>query len=454
MSVSAVILAAGEGKRMKSKLPKVMHKIASRSMICHIIDLIKNLDIKQTVAVIGPNMEILREHILAQGLPIKCTVQENRLGTADAVKIGLKSIGQDCGDLLVLYGDTPFISAATIDRMKVLLGANSKNALVILGFEMNSPSEYGRLMVNERNELQAIIEYSDCTIEQREISLCNSGVMLINNAYLSKLLDGVKNNNAKKEYYLTDLVEIAIDNGLLCQYVAVTRDEAIAINSREELSAAEHVIQTKLREEFIKKGVTLIDKNTVYFSRDTKIENDVIIYPNVFFGSDVEVKTGAVIKSFSFLEGVSVGSNVSVGPFAYLRPGAELRENSQVGNFVEVKGAVIGKNTKVKHLSYIGDAEIGDDVNIGAGTVICNYDGFAKHKTIIGHGAFIGSNASLVAPVEIGSGSIVGAGSVITKNVPDYALSVARADQVNREDGASAIKDRKSKTASAKKKLL
>jgi bifunctional UDP-N-acetylglucosamine pyrophosphorylase / glucosamine-1-phosphate N-acetyltransferase len=241
---------------------------------------------------------------------------------------------------------------------------------------------------------------------------------------------------------------------LLCQYVAVTRDEAIAINSREELAAAENVIQMKLRDEFIKKGVTLIDKNTVYFSRDTKIENDVVIYPSVFFGPDVEVKAGSTIKSFSFLEGVSIGNNVSVGPFAYLRPGAEIKDNAQIGNFVEVKGSVIGKNAKVKHLSYIGDADIGDDVNIGAGTVICNYDGVSKHRTVIGAAAFIGSNTSLVAPVEVGGGAIVGAGSVITQNIPKSALSVARADQVNYENMATVIRDKKNKAASGKKKLL
>jgi len=444
MSISVIILAAGEGKRMKSRLPKVMHKVASRTMVGHIIDLVKTIDAKEVVSVIGPNMDILREHILSHGVPIKCVVQENRLGTADAVKIGMKEI-RSGGDVLVLYGDTPFIASSTISRMKILLDANSKNALVVLGFNVKGPSEYGRLIVNDKNELQAIVEYLDCDLEQREINLCNSGVMLINHKYISDLLSNVTNNNAKKEYYLTDLVEIAHSKKLICQYVAVSKEEAIAINSREELAEAEEVIQKSLREEIIKKGVTLIDKNTVYFARDTKIDSDVVIYPNVFFGTNVEVKSGVTIKSFCHLEGAMIGEGSTVGPFAHLRPGTALASHAKIGNFVEIKNSSIGESSKVSHLSYIGDSEVGKEVNIGAGTITCNYDGFAKHKTQIEDDVFVGSNVSLVAPVSIGAGSIIGAGSVITHDVCKDSLAVGRSKQQTYPDKALVMKKKKLK---------
>ena len=453
MTISAIILAAGEGRRMKSKLPKVMHKVASRSMVGHIIDLIKLIDVKETVAVIGPDMDILREHILSQGTSIRCVVQEKRLGTAHAVKIGMEEL-PSYGDVLVLYGDTPFITASTIERMKTLLEANSKNALVVLGFNVKEPSEYGRLIVNERNELQEIVEYLDCSLEQREIGLCNSGVMLISHKYVKDLISSVDNKNAKKEYYLTDLVKIARDQKLVCQYVAVNKEEALAMNNREELAEAEKIIQVALRDEIIKKGVTLIDKESVYFARDTKIESDVVIYPNVFFGTGVEIKSGAVIKAFSHLEGTRVGRNAIVGPFANLRPGTILEDNAKVGNFVEIKNSHIEEGTKINHLSYIGDSEIGKNVNIGAGTITCNYDGFVKHKTKIDDGVFVGSNVSLVAPLSIGAESIIGAGSVITDSMEKDSLAVARSKQLTYPNKAHCIKDKKIKLAARHHKPL
>jgi len=442
MTISAIILAAGEGTRMKSSMPKVMHKIASRSMIGHILDLIRTVNIEETVAVIGPNMHVLEEYISSEGSYVKCVVQENRLGTADAVKVGMKAL-HSSNDILVLYGDTPFITNHTIGRMKTLLDADKKNALVVLGFDVTEPSEYGRLVVNAKNELEQIVEYLDCDLEQRELTLCNSGVMLINGKYAKDLISSVSNKNAKKEYYLTDLVSIAKSKGLICQYIVVTHEEALAINSREELCEAEYVIQSKFRDDFIKSGVTLIDRESVYFAKDTKIERDVIIYPNVFFGTGVEVKSGAVIKSFSNLEGASVGANAIVGPFANLRPGTVLESNTKVGNFVEIKNSHIDTGAKISHLSYLGDAEVGSDVNIGAGTITCNYDGIAKHKTKIGANSFIGSNSSLVAPLNIGVGAMIGAGSVITENIPDNGLSVARSAQKNYPNKAQYIRNRK-----------
>lgn len=442
MTISAIILAAGEGTRMKSSLPKVMHKIASRSMIGHILDLIHTVDIQETVAVIGPKMDVLEEYIISEGASIKCVVQENRLGTADAVKTGMKAL-RSSNDILVLYGDTPFITNNTIGRMKTLLDADKKNALVVLGFDVKEPSEYGRLVVNTKNELEAIVEYLDCNLEQREVTLCNSGVMLINGNYAKDLIGSVTNKNAKKEYYLTDLVSIAKSKGLICQYIVVNHEEALAINSREELCEAEYVIQSKFRDDFIKSGVTLIDRETVYFAKDTKIERDVVIYPNVFFGTGVEIKSGAVIKSFSNLEGASVGAGAVVGPFANLRPGTILESNTKIGNFVEIKNSHIDKGAKISHLSYLGDTEVGSGVNIGAGTITCNYDGIAKHKTKIGADSFIGSNSSLVAPLVIGAGSMIGAGSVITENIPDNGLAVARSEQKNYPNKAQYIRNKK-----------
>lgn len=445
MSISTIILAAGEGKRMKSKMPKVMHEVASRSMIGHIFDMIKKVENDELVTVIGPDMEVLRQHVLSEYTTARCVVQEKRLGTADAVKTGIKELKHD-NHVLVLYGDTPFITDGTISKMKQVLDSDSKNALVVLGFEVMSPNEYGRLVVNKDNSLEEIVEFLDCSLEQRKIQLCNSGVMLIHKKYVSDLLSDVKNDNAKKEYYLTALVSIAKGKGLSCQYVAVSEEEALAVNSRDELAEAEMVMQNKLREKFINEGVTLIDRETVYFSEDTEIAHDVIIYPNVFFGRGVKIHSGAVIKSFCHLEGAEVGPNATVGPFAHLRPGTILEEKVKIGNFVEVKNTKFGPYSKASHLSYLGDSDIGKSVNIGAGTITCNYDGFEKHNTKIGDESFVGSNSSIVAPVKIGSGVIIGAGSVVTDNVENDSLVVARTKQKNYLGKAKVIHNKNRKT--------
>ncbi len=441
MSISTIILAAGEGKRMKSKLPKVMHEVASRSMIGHIFDMIKNIGSEEVVTVIGPNMDRLRESVLSEYTPSKSVVQEDRLGTADAVKVGMRELKYN-NHILVLYGDTPFITSKTIERMKTLLNADSINALVVLGFEVSGPSEYGRLVVNKDNSLEEIIEFLDCDLDQKEISLCNSGVMLINKKHASQLLSSVKNNNSKKEYYLTDLVSLARDAKLKCQHVAVSEEEALAVNSREELSKAEKVMQNKLRTKFIREGVTLVDRDTVYFAEDTEIDRDVVIYPNVFFGRNVKVHSGAVIKSFCHIEGSEIGKNSTIGPFANLRPGTMLGDKVKIGNFVEVKNSKVGEGSKSSHLSYLGDSELGSNVNIGAGTITCNYDGFGKHKTKIGDNSFVGSNASIIAPVEIGKGAIIGAGSVVTEDVEDSSLAVGRSKQKNYSGEAKRINKR------------
>lgn len=455
MNLSTIILAAGKGSRMLSKLPKVLHKVASRPLIGHITDLIKSLgtDVKEKVAVIGAEMQDLHEYIMMQDGTVKCVVQEERLGTGHAVKVGLEHVKND-GDVLVLYGDTPFLKPGTIKKMHAMLNLEERNALVILGFIAKDPALYGRLVINNHDELTEIIEFLDCTDEQKKINICNSGVMLINSKYIRKLLAQIKPQNAKQEYYLTDLVHIARKEGLICRYITVDEFEAVAINSREELARAEAIIQNQLRKKFIANGVTLIDQNTVYFAMDTIIENDVIIHPNVFFGPGVTIKSGTEIKPFSHIEGATIGANAIIGPFARIRTGTNLGNKVRIGNFVEIKNSEIKDETKINHLSYIGDAKVGENVNIGAGTITCNYDGFNKYATHIMDGVFIGSNTALIAPITIGECAMVAAGSVITQDVGSNDLAVARSKQENLEGKALTLRNKKMREREKNKPYL
>jgi bifunctional UDP-N-acetylglucosamine pyrophosphorylase/glucosamine-1-phosphate N-acetyltransferase len=480
MNLSVIILAAGEGTRMQSTIPKVLHQVASRPLIGYVIELAQEIKAKEQVMVVGPNMQELETYAQQSNPQLTCIVQQNRRGTADAVKVGLQALQGD-EDVLVLYGDTPFISKASIESMYELLQSNPKTAVVVLGFAPRDPAQYGRLVVSralaklahgsemqgaterrnasvlnihadpstgatqqiapgvefcksssdDDSELLDIVEFVDCTPEQRMIDLCNSGVMLIRKDLAHELLASIKPDNAKKEYYLTDLVKIARQRGLVCAYVEADEFEAMSVNNKVELAIAEVEMQGYLKGKFLRKGVTLIDPDTVHFAFDTDIEPDVIVQPYVFFGPEVQVKSGSVIKSFSHLEGATVGADSVVGPFARLRPGTILEDDVKIGNFVEVKNSRIHQGAKVSHLSYIGDAELGRSVNIGAGTITCNYDGFAKHKTVIADRAFIGSNTALVAPVTIGEGAIIGAGSVITRDVAPDDLGIARSEQRN-----------------------
>ena len=430
MALSVIILAAGKGTRMGGTQPKVMYKIASQPMIGHIFSLLKEVGAKEIVTVIGRDMDDLREYVSLECPISVCVVQEQVLGTAAAVGVGLEGIKESHNDILILYGDTPFVTHQTIHEMHALLKKDKKNALVLLGFAPNDTKEYGRLVV-ENDRLLSIIEHIDCSEAEREIDLCNAGVMLVKGDALRHLLPKVTNKNKKKEFYLTDLVEIANANGYISCFVLADEFEATSINSQHELAQAEATFQDYLRDDFLKKGISMVDPGSVYFAFDTVVETGVTIYPNVFIGKGVRIKTGSVIHSFSHIDGATIGPNANVGPFARIRAGTHIEVGAKVGSFVETKNSIIGKNSKVNHLAYIGDTQMGENVNIGAGTITCNYDGFVKSRTVIGDHALVGANVALVAPVVVGARSIIGAGSVITKDIPDGDLAISRPEQKN-----------------------
>lgn len=430
---AAIVLAAGLGTRMKSKMPKVMHPLAGRPMVKHVIASLEETGISKICCVVGPDMENLQNLVA----PHPSAVQTERLGTAHAV-LAARSFMEDFkGPVLIAYGDTPMISTETF---KDMLDAAQSNDVVVLGFTPRDPGAYGRLVVDPSKELQAIVEYKDATAEQRAITLCNSGVMCVNGEKLFHLLDRISNDNAAGEYYLTDIVALARSENLRCTVVEGHEQELIGVNSRLELAQAETLVQDKLRIKAMTNGATLLDPATTYFSFDTEIGQDVLIEPNVFFGPEVKIEDNATIKAFSHLEGAHVGRHSVIGPYARLRPGSTLKDNAKIGNFVELKKTVIEAGAKVNHLSYIGDAHVGENANIGAGTITCNYDGFFKYKTTIGAGAFIGSNTALVAPVRIGDNATVGAGSTVSKNIENGALGLTRAKQKNYDGWADAFR--------------
>lgn len=423
--LAVIVLAAGQGTRMKSSLPKVMHPLAGRPMVSHLLDTVAGLEPERLVVVVGPDMEVVSRTVG----PHPTVIQTDRLGTGHAVLQAKAALGEFDGDVLVLYGDTPLITRATLERMLAERRGPRDPAVVVLGFKPHDPGHYGRLVVGAEG-LKAIVEYRDATPDQRENPLCNSGVMAIDGARIWSLLERVDNKNSKGEYYLTDIVALARADGAACAHVEGAEEELLGVNSRSELAGAEALVQARLREKAMEGGATLIDPATVWFSWDTVIGRDVTIFPHVVFGPRVVVGDGVEIKGFCHFEGCTIGAAATVGPFARLRPAAEIGEGAHIGNFVEVKKATVEKGAKVNHLTYIGDARVGAGANVGAGTITCNYDGFDKFFTDIGAGAFIGSNSSLVAPVKIGDGAIVGAGSVITKEVSPGALAVARGSQM------------------------
>ncbi|MBC8268863.1 MAG: bifunctional UDP-N-acetylglucosamine diphosphorylase/glucosamine-1-phosphate N-acetyltransferase GlmU [Rhodospirillaceae bacterium] len=447
MSKTAVIvLAAGLGTRMKSKLPKVMHPLAGRPMISHLMETVEGLDPENVCVVVGDFMDSVSEAVS----PFPTAVQSERLGTAHAVLSAREIIGDFDGDVLVIFGADPLITLSTLEQ---LLDVRSQGAAVaVLGFRPDDPGLYGRLIEDENGNLEAIVEAKDATDEQLEIDLCNSGVMAIDGKVLWSLLDRVGNDNAKGEYYLTDIIGLARADGLTCAVWEGDADELIGIDSRADLAEAEAILQDRLRFEAMAGGVTMTDPTTVFLSYDTVIGPDVSIGPNVFFGSGVSIGEGATINAFCHLEGAIVHPGASVGPFARLRPGTNLGEAAKIGNFVEIKNAVIEPAAKISHLSYIGDAEVGAGANIGAGTITCNYDGFFKSKTVIGKGAFIGSNTALVAPVTIGEGAVVGAGSTLSKDVDADALGLTRASYRQVDGWAKTNRERKSAEKTKKNK--
>ncbi|UWQ98385.1 bifunctional UDP-N-acetylglucosamine diphosphorylase/glucosamine-1-phosphate N-acetyltransferase GlmU [Rhodobacteraceae bacterium S2214] len=437
MSTALIILGAGMGTRMNSDLPKVLHKIAGAPMLVHAMKAGASLEPEKTVIVAGHGAEKVTAAAVAWDPDVATVLQTEQLGTAHAVAQAKDALDGFDGDALVLYGDTPFIQPETLESMAA---ARSSHDVVVLGFEAADPGRYGRLVTNG-DTLERIVEFKDATDEERAITLCNSGVIMAKSDVLFDLISKVGNDNASEEYYLTDIIGIARDQGLSATVVSCDEAETLGVNSRAELAGAEAQFQSRARAAALADGITLSDPDTVYFAHDTVIGRDTIIEPNVVFGPDVTIESDTTIRAFSHLEGCHVSRGSIIGPYARLRPGAELAENTKVGNFVEIKNAQIAAGAKVNHLSYIGDATIGEKANIGAGTITCNYDGFFKHQTTIGREAFIGSNTMLVAPVTVGNGAMTGSGSVISDDVPDGALGLGRARQVTKAGFATKLFD-------------
>jgi bifunctional UDP-N-acetylglucosamine pyrophosphorylase / glucosamine-1-phosphate N-acetyltransferase len=440
-SCLAIVLAAGEGTRMRSALPKVLHAIAGRSLLAHVLRAVAETKVTAAAVVVGPNQEAVAAEAERVLPGAQCFVQHERRGTAHAVLAARPALERKADDILIIYGDTPLIRAATLNKLRAPLAAGA--AVVVLGFRPADPSGYGRLVVNGK-KLTAIREEADASEAEKAIGLCNGGIMALAGTHALSILDRIGDNNRKREFYLTDAVEIARSMKLDAAVVEAEEDDVRGINTKAQLAEAEAALQQRLRKAALEAGVTMVAPETVFLSADTIFGKDVVIEPYVVFGDKVTVEDGAVIHAFSHLAGAHVGKKCSVGPFARLRPGTRLGEGARIGNFVEIKEAVIAAGAKANHLSYIGDASVGANANIGAGTITCNYDGTAKHRTTIGQDAFIGSNTALVAPVEIGDGAYVGSGSVITGNVPADALALARARQVVKEKWATRLRSLKS----------
>ena len=428
MAIALVILAAGKGTRMNSDLPKVLHRLGAAPLVAHALMTGQSLEPERVVVVAGHEAEMVTKAVAKLNDEAQVVLQDEQLGTGHAVLQALPALDGFEGRVVVLYGDTPFIRPETLERMIA-----SPADITVLGFEAQDAGRYGRLVTKGDGEtlvLEKIVEFKDADATERAITLCNSGVICADAALLRDLLPTLSNTNAAGEYYLTDLPELARAKGLSAAVVTCDEAETLGINSREELAAAEAAFQSRMRLEAFENGVTLTAPETVYFAFDTYLGRDCIIGPNVVFGAGVTIESGAEILAFCHLEGCHISRGATVGPFARLRPGTELAEDVHVGNFVEIKNAILDEGVKVGHLTYLGDADIGEHTNIGAGTITCNYDGVMKHRTTIGKNAFIGSDTMLVAPVTVGNGALTGSGSVITENVPDEAIALGRAKQV------------------------
>ncbi|MDH7973039.1 bifunctional UDP-N-acetylglucosamine diphosphorylase/glucosamine-1-phosphate N-acetyltransferase GlmU [Sphingomonas sp. AR_OL41] len=437
--IAAIILAAGQGTRMKSDLHKVLHPIAGRAMLLHLIDSVDRAGATERVVVVGKGREQIETAVA--GLGVTTALQAEQLGTAHAALQAREALAGFDGIAIVCFGDTPFLSPQTIAAMAARLVADDGPRVAVLGFRPPDAKAYGRIIADADGAITKMVEYKDASAAERAVDLCNSGVTAVRAADLWPLLARVGNDNAAGEYYLPDIVMLALADGDRAVVVETDADEVIGINSRADLAYAEARWQAARRNQAMDAGATLIAPETVWFAWDTLIGRDVTIEPNVFFGPGVSIADGATIHAFSHIEGATVGAGAEIGPFARLRPGAVMGEKSKIGNFVEMKKAVLGKGAKANHLSYLGDAEIGAGANIGAGTITCNYDGFFKYRTVIGAGAFIGSNSALVAPVTIGAGAIVGAGSVITADVEEDALAIARGKQEARPGRAKRFRE-------------
>lgn len=438
-SCLTIILAAGEGTRMKSDLPKVLHRIAGLPMVAHVAKAALAAGGGDVAVVVGRGADKVKAAVQPFAPGVETFEQTERLGTAHAVLAARAAIGRGYDDVLVMFGDTPLVEAGPLEAARKLIAAG--NVVAVMGFRTPTPAGYGRLL-EKNGALVAIREDKDCSDEERKVTFCNGGLMAIDGRQALVLLDAVGNANAKGEYYLTDIVEIANAKGLKVAATEAAYDNVLGINNRAELAEAEAIWQQRARKKALLAGVTMVAPETVFLAHDTEIGADTILEPNVVFGPGTKIAPGVIIHAFSHIEGATVAAGAEIGPFARLRPGAELQEKSKVGNFCEVKKAVVGPGAKVNHLTYIGDATIGAKANIGAGTITCNYDGYNKHLTEIGAGAFIGSNSSLVAPVSIGANAYVASGSVITDNVPDDGLAFGRARQETKPGRAKALRER------------
>ncbi len=433
----AVILAAGEGTRMKSAVPKVLHRLAGRSMVAHVLDTAAVAEVEAAVVVVGPGRDDVAAEARAALPTAEIAVQSDRLGTAHAVLGASEAIGRGYDDVLVLFADVPLVRADTLLAMRDELAGGA--GLVALGFAAADPTGYGRLLMAS-GDLTAIREHKDATEAERAVTLCFAGPMALDGRTALALLGRIGHDNAQGEYYLTEAVALTRADGRRCAALTCSEVDAMGVNDRVQLAAAEAALQARLRVRAMRSGVTLQAPDTVFLSSDTRLGRDVTVEPHVVFGPGVVVENGAVIHAFSHLEGAHVGPEANVGPYGRLRPGAVLEHGSKVGNFVEVKSARIENGAKVSHLSYIGDASVGAGANVGAGTITCNYDGYGKFRTEIGAGAFIGSNSALVAPVRIGQGAYVASGSTITDDVPDDALALGRARQTTKDGRGAALR--------------
>ncbi len=431
-ALACVVLAAGQGTRMRSETPKVLHQVAHLSMIRHVLAACEQAAARTIVVVVAPGMAAVEAAVAPHG----CAVQEKPLGTGDAVKAAREALRGFEGDVAVLFGDTPLVTAQTLRRLQARRRETGA-AIVVAGFTPCDPFGYGRLVLDGQGNLLQIVEEKDANPEQRAMTLCNGGAMLFEAARLWPLLDRVGCANAKGEYYLTDCVALVRQDGAACAVAEVPSEEVLGVNTRVDLAQAEALMQARLRRKAMMDGVSMQAPETVFLAFDTVLGRDVSLGPHVVFGPGVVVEDGVEIRAFSHLEGARVAKGALIGPYARLRPGAAIGGGAHIGNFVEIKKAEIGAGAKVNHLSYIGDASVGADTNIGAGTITCNYDGYNKFRTEIGAGAFVGSDTSLVAPVSVGDGAIIGAGSVITQNIPADAIAIGRGKQVNLENRAA-----------------
>jgi len=441
--VAAIILAAGEGTRLNSARPKVLHEIAGAPMIRHVIDALRPLDPVATIVVVGRGMD----RVAKAAAPARCVTQSPPRGTGDALRAARPALADllargGITDILVLYGDTPLLRSETIAALVDSRRRAPEVAVAVAAMRPADPGPYGRLVLDGDAALMRIVEAKDASAAERTIGLCNGGIMALDARYAFDLVDRIGNDNAKREFYLTDIVGIARAQGMSCRVAELPAEELLGVNTRVELALVETLMQERLRRRAMEEGATLIAPETVFLAADTRLGRDVVVEPNVFFGPGVRVADNVRIRAFSHLEGATIGEGAIVGPFARLRPGAVLEADVHVGNFVEVKETRLGAGVKASHLSYLGDSDIGAGTNIGAGTITCNYDGYGKSRTIIGERVFIGSNTALVAPVTVGDDAYVATGSVVTADVPEGALTIARARQVDKPGRAAALRER------------